>query len=329
MRAIVCTELGPVDKLNLQTDWQVAEPGPDEILIDVKACGLNFPDTLIIEGKYQTKPDLPFVPGGECAGVVAAVGENVADKKVGDKVIAMGAYGAFAEQVLVNRHTVFPMPEGIGFRQAAGVSLTYLTSYHALKQRANLQAGETVLVLGAAGGVGITAVELAKAMGAKVIAAASTDEKLELAKKMGADHLVNYSDKNLKDEVKALTGGKGVDVVYDPVGGDYSEQALRCMAWKGRFLVIGFASGPIPKIPLNLTLLKGCSIVGVFWGAFTFQEPKESVQNIEEVWSMFADGTLKPVVTDVFPMESYVDAFNCLTERRAKGKVIIEVVPEQ
>jgi NADPH2:quinone reductase len=231
--------------------------------------------------------------------------------------------GGFREQAVCNEGVVFPKPKALNFEEAAGIAITYFTSYHALKQRANLQAGETMLVLGAAGGVGTTAIELGKLMGAKVIAAASSDEKLALCKQLGADELINYSEVSLKDTVKELTGGKGVDVVYDPVGGDFSEQALRSMAWNGRFLVIGFAAGPIPKIPLNLTLLKGCSIVGVFWGRFTGEEPEVNLKNIEELWELFEAGKIKPVVTDSFPVEQYEEAFQCMTERRARGKVIL------
>jgi NADPH2:quinone reductase len=218
---------------------------------------------------------------------------------------------------------VFPVPGDLSFEQAAGVSITYFTSYYALKQRANLQAGETLLVLGAAGGVGTSAIELGKLMGAKVIAAASSDEKLELCKQLGADEVINYSTTDLKGAIKELTGGKGVDVVYDPVGGDYAEPAVRSMAWNGRYLVIGFASGPIPSIPLNLTLLKGCSIVGVFWGRFTGEEPAVNLKNIEELWELFASGKIAPTVTDSFPLEQYLEAYNCMTERRARGKVIL------
>ena len=242
----------------------------------------------------------------------------------GDKVLSMASVGAFCEKCAANENAVFPMPEGLSFQEAAGVSITYFTSYYALKQRANLQPGETLLVLGVAGGVGTTAVEIGKLMGAKVIAAASSEEKLALCKQLGADEVINYSEVSLKDAIKELTGGKGVDVVYDPVGGDFSEQALRGMAWNGRFLVIGFAAGPIPKVALNLALLKGCSIVGVFWGRFTGEEPAVHLQNIAELWQLFADGKLKPVVTDKFPLEQYEAAFNCLIERRARGKVILE-----
>lgn len=323
MKALVCKELGLADKLELVQDWPTPELGEHDVQIDVKAAGLNFPDVLIIQGKYQFQPEMPFIPGGECSGMVAAVGDKVTRYKVGDKVLSMGAAGAFCEQMVTNEFAVFPMPEGLSFEQAAGVSITYFTSYYALKQRANIQPGETLLVLGAAGGVGTTAIELGKLMGAKVIAAASSDEKLELCKQLGADEVINYSEVSLKDAVKELTGGKGVDVVYDPVGGDFSEPAVRSMAWNGRYLVIGFASGPIPTIPLNLTLLKGCSIVGVFWGRFSGEEPAVNLQNIEELWALFEQGKLSPVVTDCFPIEQYEDAFNCLIERRARGKVIM------
>ena len=323
MKAVVCSEHGMADKLQLATDWPMPELGEHDVLIDVKAAGLNFPDVLMIQGKYQMQPDMPFVPGGECSGVVEAVGDKVTRFKVGDKVISMGGAGAFCEKIAVSEFGAFPMPEGLNFEQAAGVAITYFTSYYALKQRANIQPGETLLVLGAAGGVGTTAVELGKLMGAKVIAAASSDEKLAICKELGADELINYSEVGLKDAIKELTGGKGVDVVYDPVGGDYAEPAIRGMAWNGRYLVIGFASGPIPSIPLNLALLKGCALVGVFWGRFTGEEPEVNLKNIEELWELFAAGKIKPVVTDSFPIEQYEEAFNCMIERRARGKVII------
>ena len=323
MKALVCKELGLPDKLELASDWAEPELGENDVLINVKAAGLNFPDVLIIQGKYQIQPELPFIPGGECSGVVEAVGEKVTRFKAGDKVLSMGASGAFCEKIAANEFSVFPMPDGLSFEQAAGVSITYFTSYYALKQRANIQPGETLLVLGAAGGVGTTAIELGKLMGAKVIAAASSEEKLELCRQLGADEVINYSEVSLKDAIKELTDGKGVDVVYDPVGGDYAEPAIRSMAWNGRYLVIGFASGPIPKIPLNLALLKGCSLVGVFWGRFTGEEPEQNVKNISELWELFATGKISPVVTDSFPFEQYEEAFNCLIERRARGKVIM------
>ena len=323
MKAVTCKEHGLPDKLELVSDWPEPEVGEQDILIDVKAAGLNFPDVLMIQGKYQYQPDMPFIPGGECAGVVTAVGAKVSRFKVGDKVLSAGGSGAFCQTIATREFSAFPMPDGLSFEQAAGVSITYFTSYYALKQRANIQPGETLLVLGAAGGVGTSAIELGKQMGAKVIAAASSDEKLALCKKLGADEVINYSDVNLKDAIKELTDGKGVDVVYDPVGGDYAEPALRGMAWNGRYLVIGFASGPIPKIALNLTLLKGCSVVGVFWGRFTGEEPEVNLKNIEELWELFESGKISPVVTDSFPIEQYEEAFNCMIERRARGKVII------
>lgn len=323
MKALVCREHGGPEKLDLVTDWPEPEVGEHDVLIDVKAAGLNFPDVLIIQGKYQMQPDLPFIPGGECAGVVSAVGDKVTRFSVGDSVISMAGVGAFCERIAVNENGVFRKPEALSHVQAAGVSVTYFTSYHALKQRANLQPGETLLVLGAAGGVGVTAVELGKHMGARVIAAASSDEKLELCRKLGADEVINYSEVDLKTAIKTLTDGKGVDVVYDPVGGDFSEPAIRGMAWKGRYLVVGFASGPIPSIPLNLTLLKGCSIMGVFWGRFTSEEPQENLRNIEELWAMFESGELKPVITDIYPLEDYAKAYDCMIQRRARGKVML------
>ncbi len=323
MRALVCKELGLPDKLSLESDWPVPELGDHDVLINVKAAGLNFPDVLIIQGKYQIQPELPFVPGGECSGVVTAIGAKVSRVMVGDEVLSMGAAGGFCEQMVTNEFSTFKKPAALSFEQAAGISITYFTSYYALKQRADLKEGETLLVLGAAGGVGTSAIEIGKLMGAKVIAAASSDEKLELCKQLGADEVINYSTEPLKDRIKELTGGKGVDVVYDPVGGDLSEPALRGMAWKGRFLVIGFAAGPIPSVPLNLALLKGCSIVGVFWGRFSGEEPEVNLSNINELWELFNAGKLAPVVTETYPIEQYEEAFNCMMERRARGKVIL------
>jgi len=323
LKALVCHELGPGDgeKLVLETGWPTPEPGASDVLIEVRAAGLNFPDVLMIQGKYQYRPELPFVVGSEVSGVVRAVGSAVTRYGVGDEIISMA--GGFRERAAIDEAVVFPKPKALSFEEAAGVSITYFTSYYALKQRANLREGETLLVLGAAGGVGTTAVELGKLMGARVIAAAGSDEKLEVCKRLGADESINYSEVSLKDAVKELTGGRGVDVVYDPVGGDFSEQAVRAMAWNGRFLVIGFAAGPIPKIPLNLALLKGCSIVGVFWGRFSGEEPEVNLRNIRELWELFEAGKIKPVVTDNFPLERYRDAFLCMTERRARGKVIL------
>ena len=326
MRALVCPELGSAnaETLKLESDWPTPELGDNDVLIRVKAAGLNFPDVLQIQGKYQFQPELPFVVGSEIAGVIEAVGSQVSRYKEGDEVISMG--GGFREQAVCNENIVFPKPKALSFEEAAGIAITYFTSYYALKQRAQLKEGETLLVLGAAGGVGTTAVELGKLMGAKVIAAASSDAKLETCKQLGADEVINYGETGaagLKDTLKEMTGGKGVDVVYDPVGGDFSEAAIRSMAWNGRFLVIGFASGPIPKVPLNLALLKGCAIVGVFWGRFTGEEPQENLNNIQELWELFEAGKIKPVVTDNFPVEQFSEAFQCMTERRARDKVIL------
>jgi len=325
MRAVVCKELGPASKLVVD-EFPAPTAGPDEAVIDVMAAGVNFPDTLIVEGKYQVRPKLPFVPGAEAAGVVSALGKNVQGLKLGQRVIALGgAYGAFAEQLAAPAAGLLPMPDEMDFVTGAGFGLTYGTSYYALKQRAALQAGETLLVLGAAGGVGLAAVELGRAMGARVIAAASSAEKLAVAEAAGAATGINYVSELLKDRVKALTDGKGADVVYDPVGGELSEQALRATGWNGRFLVIGFAAGDIPKIPLNLPLLKNNAIVGVFWGAWAARDPQASLQNYQELFQMYRDGELKPLVSQVFELDDYLEAFNTLTERRARGKVILKV----
>ena len=323
MKAVVCKTLGPATSLCYEDNWAYPVCGDGEVLVDIKAAGLNFPDVLIIEGKYQFQPQLPFIPGGECAGIVAEVGAGVTHVKPGDAVICMIQTGGFASRVAALGHAVFPMPPGLSFEQAAGVSMTYFTSHHALKQRAQLQPGETLLVMGAAGGVGSTAIELGKWMGAKVIAAASSDEKLEFCKALGADEVINYSKEDLKSVLKTMTNGRGVDVVYDPVGGDFAEPALRNMAWNGRYLVVGFASGPIPKIPLNLALLKGCAIVGVFWGRFVTEEPKLHLENVAELWGLFENKVLNPQVTESFALSDYQAAFECMTERRARGKVIL------
>jgi NADPH2:quinone reductase len=323
MKAVVCRELGLADKLELATDWPDPEIGEHDVLVTVRAAGLNFPDVLTIQGKYQYQPELPFIPGGECSGVVSAAGDKVTRFKVGDEVISMGAAGAFCEKVGVSEFSVFPKPKALSFEQAAGISITYFTTYHAFKQRAHLKAGERLLVLGAAGGVGTSAVELGKLMGAHVTACASTDDKLEICKQLGADEVINYTGIDFKATLKEVSGGKGFDVIYDPVGGDYAEPAIRNLAWNGRYLIIGFASGPIPSIPLNLALLKGASLVGVFWGRFAGEEPEVNMQNIAELTELFEKGKISPVVTDCFPIERYEEAFNCMIERRARGKVII------
>lgn len=322
MKALVCVEHGPPEKLVVQ-DLPMPEPGRGEIRIAMKAAGVNFPDVLIIQNLYQFKPPLPFSPGGEASGVVDAVGEGVTRVKVGDKVIAMIGNGAFREYFLADESRVIPMADDMPFDVAAGFTMTYGTSHHALKQRAALQPGETLLVLGAAGGVGLTAVELGKLMGAKVIAAASSDEKLALCREYGADEVINYSTEDLKERVKHLTRGKGADVIYDPVGDRYAEPAFRSIAWNGRYLVIGFAAGEIPKLPLNLPLIKGASIVGVFWGAFTAQEPKLHAQNMAELLQWFAEGKLKPHVSAHLPLERGGEAIRMLMDRKARGKVIL------
>jgi len=322
MRAVVCRELAGVSGLEYVHDWPEPQAGPGEVLVEVKAAALNFPDLLMIQGLYQERPPLPFVAGTEMSGVVAAVGEGVTHVAPGDRVVA--ACGrTLAERVVAKAPLVIPAPRKLGFEAAAGICITYFTSMHALKQRAQLEAGETLLVLGAAGGVGTTAVELGKQMGASVIAAASSDAKLELARRLGAEHVVNYSREDLRERLKAITQGKGVDVVYDPVGGALAEPALRSMAWGGRYLVIGFAGGDIPRIPLNLPLLKGCSIVGVFWGSFAARERDVQRRNVMELWEMFEAGRLVPVVGEVHPLADFAQAFESLASRRAQGKVVL------
>jgi NADPH2:quinone reductase len=300
-------------------------PGKGQILVDVAAAGINFPDVLSIAGKYQVKTPTPFVPGNEAAGVVSQLGEGVTEFAVRDKVIINTMGGAFAEKCVADVRTTAPLPDDLNFEQGAGFSVTYGTSAHALKQSANLQPGETVLVLGAAGGVGITAVEIAKAMGARVIAAASSDEKLEFAASAGADETINYSNTPLKETVKEMTGGNGVDVVYDPVGGELADQAFRALAWHGRYLVIGFACGDIPKFAANIALLKEASIIGVWWGTWATKNPKLQIQNMMEMAALVADGTLTPRVTESYSLDDYADAFKAITERRARGKVILRM----
>ncbi|MGH8677704.1 MAG: NADPH:quinone oxidoreductase family protein [Burkholderiales bacterium] len=322
MRAVLCKELGPPEKLVVE-NVPSPKPGKGEVVLSVKACGVNFPDTLIIQGKYQFKPELPFSPGGEVAGVVKEVGEGVTNRKAGDRVIAAATWGGFAEELAVDARRTIPMPEAMDFVPASAFVLTYGTSYHALKDRANLKAGETMLVLGASGGVGLAAIQLGKVMGAKVIAAASTDQKLQVCRENGADEVINYGQEDLRTRVKSITAGKGLDVVYDPVGGPYSEPALRDMAWNGRFLVVGFAAGEIPKVPLNLALLKGCSIVGVFWGAFTRNEPGKNRNNNLELMQMYADGKVKPHIHATYPLERAAEALNEVLNKRVSGKVVL------
>ena len=322
MRAVLCKELGLPEKLAVE-DVPSPKPGKGQVLLAVKACGVNFPDTLIIQGKYQFKPELPFSPGGEVAGVVKSAGEGVVSPKPGDRVIAFTTWGGFAEELVADAERTVLMPAEMDFVPASAFVLTYGTSYHALKDRARLQRGETLLILGASGGVGIAAVQLGKAMGAKVVAAASSQQKLEVCRENGADELINYGSEDLRARIKTITAGKGVDVVFDPVGGPYSEPALRDMAWNGRFLVIGFAAGDIPRIPLNLALLKGCSIVGVFWGAFTRNEPELNRRNHDELMKMYVQGKVKPHIHAAYPLERAADALNEVMYKRVSGKVVL------
>ena len=303
----------------------VDEPacGAGDVLVDVRAAGLNFPDVLLTRGKYQFKPTPPFSPGGEGAGVVRAIGPGVKDFAVGDRVAFTMLYGAFVERIVVPEIAVVKIPDAVGFEIAAATLLTYLTTIHALEDRAHLRARETLLVLGAAGGVGVAAMQLGKMFGAKVIAAASSDEKLAFCKQNGADFTVNYAKEDLKERVKALTDGMGANVVFDPVGGSFSEPALRAIAWEGRFLVVGFAAGDIPKIPLNLALLKGCDIVGVFWGQFAMREPAKNRAHAERVFAAIAEGKLAPHVDAMFPFDRAREALERMEQRKVLGKVLL------
>ena len=324
MKAIRCNSYGPPSSLVLETVPDLV-PKENEVLVQVKACGINFPDTLIIQGLYQIRPELPFTPGSDVAGVVLAIGDGVHHLAAGDAVIGFVSYGGLAEQVILPAKACFPKPAPMDFPVAASFMMAYGTAYHALKDRGNLQAGETLLVLGASGGVGLAAVELGKRMGATVIAAASTDEKLELCREYGADHLLNYNEADLKSALKALTGRKGVDVIMDPVGGAYAEPAFRAMAWEGRYLVVGFAAGTIPSIPLNLPLLKGASLVGVFWGQFAMTHPKENAQNTRELMTWYAEGKLSPHIDKIFALEEAPKAIETLLHRKVKGKVVVQM----
>ncbi len=324
MKALLCKEFGPPEKLVLE-EVALVVPGKGQVVVGVKAASLNFPDTLIIEGKYQFKPDMPFSPGSDVAGVVTRVGEGVRHYKVGDRVLGAIGWGGLSEEVATEEAKLMPLPAGLDFVTGAAFLMTYGTSYHALKDRAKIQPGETMLVLGAAGGVGLAAVELGKVMGAKVIAAASSAEKLEICRQAGADELINYSTEDLKERLKSLTGGKGVDVVYDPVGGPYSEMALRGTAWEGRLLVVGFTNGEIPRIPLNLTLLKGCSIVGVFFGSFIQRDPKAGQANFAQLIAWIKDGTIKPFVSQTYPLDQAHVALRSIADRKVTGKVVVTI----
>lgn len=322
MQALLCEHFGPPEDLAVR-EVPVPQPAAGEVLIRIHAAGLNFPDSLIIHDKYQIKAPLPFAPGGELAGTVAAVGESVARFKAGDRVAALTHWGGFAEYVAAREETVTPVPATMDLDTAAAFSLVYGTAHHALKQRAALQAGETLLILGASGGVGLAAVEVAKALGARVIAGASTGEKLAIAQAHGADELVNYADQDLKAVVKALTGGKGVDVVYDPVGDKLADPAFRTIGWNGRYLIIGFAGGQIPAIPFNLPLVKGAAIVGVFWGDFVAREPALHHANMAELYAMHAAGKLKPLISSRFPIARGGEAIRMIMDRKVTGKVIV------
>ena len=332
MKALQCVELGMPDKLQIN---EVPDPEvlPGHVLIDNKAASVNFPDVLMIQGLYQFQPELPFSPGGESAGIVSSIGEEVDNISVGDRVFAMTGLGAFAEKIIAPEHAVVKIPETMSFETAAALPMTYGTSLYALKQRAELKEGEKLLVLGAAGGVGLATVELGKAMGAKVIAAASTQEKVDLCIQHGADEGFIYptgkldrdQQKELSSKIKELTGGMGANVIYDPVGDDYSEPCIRATAWDGRYLVIGFAAGEIPKIPINLALLKGMKIVGVFWGAWVGMFPEENKKNFEELFKLHSDGKINPEVSDSFSLDDGAQAIAHLKDRKAKGKVIIKI----
>ncbi|GAB3504415.1 NADPH:quinone oxidoreductase family protein [Spirosoma knui] len=322
MKAILCRAYGLPDTLTFE---EIPSPtaGPGQVLIAVKACSLNFPDTLTIRNLYQFKPALPFSPGSESSGVVKAVGEGVTHVKPGDRVFAFGSHGGLAEELVTDAQVVVPIPDQMDFVTGASTMYAYGTSYHALKDRGQLQPGETVLVLGAAGGVGLAAVELAKLIGATVIAAASTDEKLAVCQEKGADHLINYSTQDLRERIKEITQGEGVDVVYDPVGDKWAEPAIRSLAWRGRYLVVGFAGGDIPRIPLNLALLKGSALVGVFWGQFTRKEPELSISNMQQIASWAIQGKLAPHVFKHYSLAEAPQALTDMMERKVIGKAVV------
>lgn len=323
MRAVRVHELTGPSALRLDTDVPDPTVGAGQVLIDVRAAGVNFPDILISRGMYQFKPTPPFSPGGEASGVVSAIGAGVTSVAVGDRVAVTLLYGAYAEKVVAPELAVVKLPDAVSFEVGAATLLTYATTLHALADRAALQKGETLLVLGAAGGVGIAAVELGALMGARVIAAASSDEKLAFCREHGASEVINYAAEDLKERVKTLTSGHGVDVVYDPVGGSLAETALRGTAWQGRYLVIGFASGDIPKIPLNLVLLKGCQIVGVFWGSFAMREPAKNRAHADQIFRWVAEGKLRPAIDLVLPFERASEALDRLDARKVKGKLVL------
>ncbi|MFD1142580.1 NADPH:quinone oxidoreductase family protein [Larkinella insperata] len=322
MRALLCRQYGPPEHLTLE-ETESPKAANGKLVIEVKACGVNFPDTLMIQGRYQVKPPFPFSPGGEVAGIVKEVGAGITHLKPGDRVFALTGFGGFAEETLADGHKTFPLPDGMEYGTAAALMYTYGTSYHALKDRANLRAGETLLVLGAAGGIGLAAVELGRMMGARVIAAASTDEKLALCRQAGASDVINYSRDDLRERLREITGGQGVDVVCDPVGGDLTEAALRSVSWQGRYLVVGFAAGQIPSIPLNLPLLKGCSVVGVFWGAFAEKQRADNGNNVQQLLTFYQQGHIRPHIQVQYPLEKASQALREMMNRQVLGKVVI------
>jgi NADPH2:quinone reductase len=330
MKAMLCTHYGPPEELELR-EVPEPKPGKGQVVVSVKSCGVNFPDVLLIQDKYQFKPALPFAPGGEIAGIVKEVGEGVTAPKAGDKVIVSIGNGGFAEEALADAARCIPMPDGLDFAIASSFLIAFGTTWHALKDRAELKSDETLVVLGAAGGVGLAAVEIGHAMGARVVAGASTQEKVDLARAHGAadgfvypaERLSKEQQKSLSDDIKRLTGGTGADVLFDPAGGDYAEPALRAMNWNGRYLVIGFAAGEIPRIPLNLALLKGCSIVGVFWGAFVARNPRQGLAELGEIARWIAEGRLTPHISARIPLSRAGEAIRLLLDRKAQGKVVV------
>ncbi len=322
MHAWLCENPVGIDALTWK-ELPTPVPGKGEVLVEIKAASLNFPDILIVQNKYQFKPDLPFVPGSEYAGLVTALGEGVTHLKVGQSVACLSGTGGFGTHTLAPAEKCMPLPAGFSHVDAAAFIMIYATSHHALVDRAQLKAGETVLVLGAAGGVGTSAIQIAKAVGARVIAAASSDEKCALCKSIGADETINYSKETLRDAVKKLTGGKGPDVIYDPVGGEFAEPAFRSIGWRGRYLVVGFASGPIPSLPLNLALLKGASIVGIFWGDYARREPQANAAMMAELAQWYAQGKVKPVIDRTMPMSELKAAYAHMGSRGVKGKLVM------
>ena len=322
MRAVICSKFGPPENLKVKHIADL-KPKNGQVRIAIEACGVNFPDTLIIENKYQFKPQLPFSPGGEVTGKIDSLGQGVTDFKIGDPVMAMTLSGGFSEQIIVESEALLRRPLNMDGITAAGFTMTYGTSMHALKQRGNLKPGETLLVLGAGGGVGLAAVEIGVAMGATVIAAASSSKKLTAAKNAGATHLINYKKNNLREVLQTIVGKDGVDVVYDPVGGDLFEAALRSTSWRGRVLVVGFASGDIPKVATNLALLKGCAIVGVFWGAFRLRETLLDNENFKQLFAWYDEGKIKPLVSKSYSLEDASKALRSIMNREAIGKIIL------